>query len=344
MSAVAIRRAHALAPGNFWDKSYGDLLIEAAAPLLDGADIDGVFCGSAGHGDAAALACDRLGLNPKVALSLEAADISGAAALYTAWQHVRAGACRTALVLAAAKVSDFSEAERIALMDRTLDPDADVSRGIDFTVQAGLLAGHYCREREAKAEVFAETTAANLAAFARHKGRAAPTAAEIKRDLGVAPPLVRSDFAQLLDGGCALLLSAGEPGAGVMLAAMASATDIVSVWDRREPLALSAAEKAVSRVLASAAPKHLEIDAAASVVQRLAEEAVARAVSAGGNSGRYAPQVNLRGGAQGQGRVFGASPLYQIADLLETQSGSALALSIGGLGAQAFAARLDGAA
>jgi hypothetical protein len=344
MSGVAIQRAHALVPGNFWDKRYGDLLIEAAAPLLDGADVDGVFCGSAGHGDVAALACDRLGLNPKIALSLEAADISGAAALYAAWQHLRAGACRTALVLAAAKVSDLSEAERIGLMDRTLDPDADVARGIVFTAQAGLLAGHYCREREARADVFAETTAANLAAFARHKGRPAPTTAEIRRDLPVAPPLVRSDFAQLLDGGCAVLLSAGATEGGAMLAAMASATDIVSVWDRRDPLALAAAETAVSRVLAAAAPKHLEIDAAASVVQRLAEDAVARAVAAGGNADRQAPQVNLRGGAQGQGRVFGASPLYQIADLLATRSGNALALSVGGLGAQAFAARVDGAA
>ncbi len=350
MSDVAIARVHALAPGNFWDKSFGDLLIEAAAPVIADIAIDGLFCGGAGNGDMAAIAADRLGLKPEIALSLDAVDVSGAAALYAAWLHVRAGLCRNALVLSAAKVSDLSEAARIALMDCTLDPEADVSRGIDFTAQAGLLAGHYCREREVKADVFAETTAANFAAWAKHKGRSAPTAAELRRDLAVAPPLVRSDFAQLLDGGCAVLLSAAEQhahGSRVVISAMASAIDIVSLWDRRDPLSLSAAESAAARILGPTPPRRMEIDAAVSVVQLLAQEAVARAASAAGGEGARgtAPLVNARGGAHGAGRVFGASPLYQIVDICETarRGDAVLALAIGGLGAHVFAARLEGA-
>ncbi len=343
MKRVALSRVHALEPDNSWGKSLSDLLIDASEPVIAGLDIDGVFCASAdasgGQYDAAALVADRLGLRCETALSFGGADVAGAAALFAAWQQVRAGICRTVLVVAAAKVSDSSENERLALMDRTLDPDADLARGINFSAQAGLLAGQYCRARNCDSSVFAETTAANYAAWSAHAKRPMPTAAELRRDLVVAPPLVRSDFAQLLDGACAVVLTSAEERAHPAITAMSAAGDVISVWERKDPLAFAAVEAAASRLPESdLAPARLEIDAGVSVVQRLAEDAFRR------RAGKADFSLNSRGGAFGRGRAFGASALYQLADIQEIAlpGESVTLLAVSGLGSHVFAIGVAG--
>jgi len=344
MSRVAIAAAHVLEPGNFWDKGLADLLSEAAAPVVAAQPVDGIFCAATAlpehQADAAAIVADRLALDPKIALSFDCADVSGAAALYSAWLHVRSGACRHALVAGAAKVSDASEARRLSLMDSSLD--AEAARGLDFTAQAGLLAGEYCRARGRDASVFAETAAANFAAWAAQSGRHAPTSAELRRDLPVAPPLVRSDFAQLLDGGCALVLSDIESckSPRLCLDAMASATDVVSVWDRKDPLSFEAVRAVLSRLPQGEHPDRLEIDAGVTIAQILCEEAI-QAVHPE-KSAAYSR--NRRGGSQGRGRVFGSSSLYQLADIHEiaARGETALLLAVAGLGSHVFGARLSG--
>jgi acetyl-CoA acetyltransferase len=348
MMKIAIGRTHSLEPGNLWDKGLSDLLAEAAAPVVSGIAVDGVFCAGVAvperQADPATIVADRLGLDPVVALSFDCADVSGAAALFAAFQHLRAGACRQALVVGAAKVSDASEPQRLALMDQSLDRDADSARGIDFTTQAGLLAGHYCRERVRDAAIFAEATASNLAAWAAHAKLHAPTAAELRRDLLVSPPLVRSDFPQLLDGGCALLLSDVEDceSPRLVVDAMASGSDIVSVWERKDPLAFEAVRSALRRLPDTGAPDWLEIDAGVGVAQILCEDAL-DAVLAGNSSAR---RRNRRGGSYGRGRVIGSSALYQLGDIREiaARDESALLLAVSGLGSHVFVARLSGIA
>lgn len=343
---VAIARGNALSPGNFWKSGIGDLIIDVAAPIIDVDEIDAVFAAASGplerQTNAAAFVADRLGLNPKHALSLDAGDVSGAAAFSAAYLHVASGAARTALVIAAAKSSDRSEAEKLSCLDRLLDQEADVARGIDFAMQAGLLARHYCNMRGLAVHVFAETTAANLAAWARHVERPAVTIEELRRDLVAAAPLVRSDFANMSDGACALILRQARKDDRVVVEGVASATDIVSLWDRRDPLAFAAVERAVSDLSARgfAMPHWWEIDAAVSVVQRLSQDALHRAAGSETPSELF---VNLRGGSFGRGRVFGASPLYQLLDIVKGTAPrpAALAVAVGGLGSQAFAAYLS---
>jgi acetyl-CoA acetyltransferase len=340
MSDVAVVRAHSLAPDSYWGASLGDLVLEAAAPLLPLVKIDALFCAgpaaafAQGQSDFAALVADRLGIASDIALSVDAADASGAAALELAWRVLRSGGAKAALVVGAAKVSDLSEAERIALMDRTLDQDAEISAGLTFASQAGLLAAHYCRVRGKDIGVFAGTTAASLAHWARHTGRPAVTAAELRRDLSVAPPLVRSDFAQLLDGAAAVLLVAGKVDSPWKIESAASAVDTMALWERKDPLAFAAVEKAARSI--GDIPGWLEIDAAASVVQVLVEDAVGRVT-------KTKPSlINVRGGGAGRGRVLGASLLYQLEDIVAHDGAetSALALATAGLGSRAVALKL----
>ena len=342
MREVAIARANALTPSSYWDQSLGELSLAASESIVSREKVDSVFVACwapsliQGQADFASIVADRLGLRPKIALGFDAADVSGAAALYAAWLHVGLGVCDAALVVGAAKPSDLSESDRLGLMNSTLDREADGDERADFASQAGLVAAFYCAQREKDASLFVETSAANYAAWAKHTDGVSLSGAELRRDLVVAPPLVRSDFAQLLDGACAVLLTPRKSDSTAVLLRVAMATDVVSVWERANPLAFRAVADAVSGALNGAPmPRWLEFDTAASVVQTLSQDALN---ASDGN--KYA--VNLVGGSQGRGRVLGASPLYQIADAvsLNPPYSHVLAVSVGGLASRAYAAHI----
>ena len=348
MRTVAIAQVNALTPSNYWNQSLSELALSASAPVLAGVKVDSVFAAASapslvqGQADFASIVSDRLGLRPRISLGFDAADVSGAAALYAAWFHVSAGTSDAALVVAAAKVSDLAESERHALMNASLDREAEAAEGVDFASQAGLLAALYCSERTKDSSVFTEISASNYAAWSRHTDGVSLSGADLRRDLVVAPPLVRSDFAQLLDGACAVLLVSEVDDSSVLLDSVATATDVVSVWERPDALSFRAvADAAAAALKGEAIPRWLEFDTAASVVQILSEEALQLS-----DRSRYS--MNLLGGTQGRGRVLGASPLYQLADAVNVKPpySHLLAVSVGGLASRAYAAhivRRDGA-
>ncbi len=343
MKHVVIAAVNALTPGSHWERSLSELAMDAAAPIVSEFAVDAVFAAGAapsvtqGQSDFAAIVADRLGLHGRLSLTLDAADVSGAAALHAAWVHIRSGICNSALVVAAAKVSDLSEADRLGLMDRTLDQEAEVGLGLTFASQAGLLAGRYCATRELRPEIFSDIAAANFSAWARHNGGAAASSLELRHDLVVAPPLVRNDFAQLLDGACAVLLVGTDEQRSPALESVATSSDVISLWERREPLAFRAVRDAAASAMGGGSiPDWIELDTAGSVVQRLCQDALAI------GDGSSNVTINLAGGSHGRGRVPGASPLYQMADVvnLKAHAPRVLAVSVAGLASRAYAAHV----
>jgi len=341
MRSVAVAGVHALPPDQYWSLSLGDLILAAATPLLSGQDIDALFCAlpSAApvqnQADGAAIAADRLGLSPKIVQGADAGDASAGAALQLAWQFLGSGAVETALVIGAAKTSDLGEHDRQVLLDRLLDQEAD-ENALSYAAQAGLLAGQYCQARTGNAERLASVTSSNLSAWSGECGRAAPSSAELRRDLVVAPPLVRSDFPQLLDGACAVLLTTKSARDCWTIESVGAGSDTVSLWERRDPLAFVAVEKAVTGAIDGTIPAWVEIDCGVSIAQRLTEDAILRVA-------KTKPDlVNIRGGSHGRGRVFGSSLLYQFGDIIDSRASfpSVLAVTVAGLGSRAFAARL----
>jgi len=342
MKQVSIAGVRTLKPDNYWHASLGDLALEAAQPLVPKTGIDALVCVAPcatlaqRQGDFAAIVADRLCVSPSFVLTIEAADASAASALQVGWQ-LCANSGGSALIVAAAKVSDLSEAERSALLDSSLDQEAEVENGVTFGAQAGLLAARYCRAQGSTAETFAAITAANHSAWAGHVGLSSLSTAEIRRDLVVAPPLVRSDFAQLLDGAGAALLVADRPRQKWSIRAVGSAADTVALWERADPVAFKAVERAVSAALTtSPAPKWLELDVSCSVAQLLSENAALRVTNA------KPDLINVRGGAQGRGRVWGGSLIYQLQDIVDCDApfSTSLIISVAGLGSRAFAAHL----
>ncbi|MBV9331891.1 MAG: hypothetical protein JOZ55_10100 [Alphaproteobacteria bacterium] len=339
MTTIAVSAVNSLPPDQYWKLGLGELALESALPLIATRSIDLLFCASPSaafaqrQADFANLVADRLGIRPLVALTLDAGDASASAALHCAFSYLQAGLGSTALVVGAAKVSDLSETDRHGLMDRTLDQEAEISAGLTFASQAGLLAKRYCRISEQDAAIFSEITAANHSAWARHAGGPAMSAAEFRRDLQVADPLVRSDFSQLLDGACSVVLERGAAASGWTIEAVSSGTDTVALWERADPLTFASVERAGASLAGGPVAQWLEIDASASVIQRLAEESLFKTTQT------RADVVNIRGGSQGRGRVLGASGLYQIQDIVECNApfANALALSVSGIGASAYA-------
>jgi acetyl-CoA C-acetyltransferase len=373
MRPVALALENALTPAHDWHRSAADLAIEVAAPLLDRAPVDALFvaapAGLLVDGQAAqgAVFADRLGLTRVPCYQLEAGDASGAAALHAAVAHVSAGLARAALVLGVSKVSDRSERERAALLDSLIDREVEAPLGLTYQALCGLLADLYVSRYSLKPGDLAHVVAKN-AANAHGGGETflphAPTAIEVRRDIPVAPPLVRSDFAPLFDAATALLVT--EPplareltAAPVEITGIGAAGDVTVLSDRKEPLRLEAAARAAGAA-GGAGFAFVEVSNACTILEILGLESIG-VTEPGTTPGRYkdglgragSPLViNPGGGSQGRGLGFGASGLEQAREaLLQLGAGAgkrqvaaaeqpgavALSLCLAGLGSQAFA-------
>ena len=376
MKTVALALENALAPEHDWRRSAADLAIEVAAPLVDRAPVDALFVAAPaallvdGQAAQGAIFADRLGLAKLPCYQLEAGDASGAAALHAAVAHVGAGLARAALVIAVSKVSDRSERERAALLDSLIDREVEAPLGLTYQALCGLLADLYVARHGLKAGDIAHVVAKNAAnavaggeSFLPH----APTAIEVRRDIPVAPPLVRSDFAPLFDTATALVVAEAPlarelAAAPVEIAAMGAAGDVTVVADRPDPLRLEAVARAAAKAGGASGLAFLEVSSACSILEILAVESIGVA-EPGTATGRYKDglgragsplTINPGGGAQGRGFGFGASGLEQAREaLLQLGAGAGkrqveaasqpgatgLSLCLAGIGSQAFATR-----
>src|SRR5690242_11133485 len=109
MKPVAIAALNTLEPDNCWNRSLGDLALDAAAPLVPVKGVDALFVAAPSasfvqrQADFASIVADRLCIAPKIALTLDSGDASAAAALQVAWQYLRSGFATSALVVSASK-------------------------------------------------------------------------------------------------------------------------------------------------------------------------------------------------------------------------------------------------
>lgn len=375
MMQVLIIDANYSGAGERWDYSASDIALEIAAPLLERWDIDSIFCvsgmvGCESHVGFACTLADRLCLKNELnAIGFENGDTSGAIALQAAYAHIAAGLSRAVLVIGIAKVSDEFEQDRYALLDRLLDAEAERSLGLSYMAQAGLLADYYCSTNKLSSSFLAEITARNqknAVVGGETYLKTALTGHELRRDIRAAAPLVRSDFAPLLDGGYAVVVAnaeyANERGAeGIEFLSIASARDITVLWDRPDPLRFgavnAACETALRKVGATLSDVVvMEVDNPCSIIEAVAMDSLLHGAGLTGN-GTKSPwaseavnvSVNPKGGVIGRGNVLGASGIAQARELYlqftaadrETTTSRAIrrqlgmALSIGGFGNQA---------
>ena len=336
-----------------WDASIRHLAWYAIEAAMDDAHynrIDAIYVGNMLAGQLSnqnhlgALITDFAGLRGAEALTVEAADASGGAALRQAVLAVQSGLVETALVVGVEKVTDQSGSIIPAALATALDADYEAIHGQTLSGAAALLMRRYMHENGLALADFAgfsvnahANAAANPRAMYRNKLRpeafaGAPMTAE---------PVSLFDEAPAGDGAAAVIVTASDRAADmvarpVRIAASALSTDTLSLHDRRDLLWLPAAARSAARAyeqagLTSADIDLLELHDSFTILAALSLEACGFAERGRGwqlardgelsRAGRI--PISTFGGLKARGNPLGATGLYQIVEVAHQVRGTA---------------------
>jgi acetyl-CoA C-acetyltransferase len=359
-----------------WDTSIRHLAWYAIEAAMDDAhhhQVDAIYVGNMLAGQLSnqnhlgALIADFAGLRGVEALTVEAADASGGAALRQAILAVQSGLIETALVVGVEKITDESGATIPAALATALDGDYEVIHGQTLAGAAALLMRRYMHEYGLSLADFAgfsvnahANAAGNPRAMYRNRLKpeafaAAPMTAE---------PVSLFDEAPAGDGAAAVIITAADRAADmvarpVRVLASALATDSLALHDRRDPLWLGAAERSARLAFAQAGLSPADMDVVElhdsfTVMAALALEACGFAergrgweLARDGEIGRHGRvPISTFGGLKARGNPIGATGLYQITELALQLRGAAgdcqvsgarvgLAQNLGGMAATA---------
>ncbi|MCA9866030.1 MAG: thiolase domain-containing protein [Anaerolineae bacterium] len=336
-----------------WDTSIRHLAWYAIEAAMDDAhhnQIDAIYVGNMLAGQLSnqnhlgALVADFAGLRGTEALTVEAADASGGAALRQAVLAVQSGLVQTALVVGVEKVTDESGATIPAALATALDADYEAIHGQTLSGAAGVMMRRYMHEYGVALADFAgfsvnahANAAANPRAMYRNKLR---PEAFVKAPM-TADPVSLFDEAPTGDGAAAVLVTTSERAADmvarpVRILASALATDTVALHDRRDLLWLAAAERSARRAYEMAGLSPTDIDVAElhdsfTILAALSLEACGFAergqgwqLARDGEIGRGGRiPISTFGGLKARGNPPGATGLYQIVEVAQQLRGTA---------------------
>lgn len=359
-----------------WDTSIRHLAWYAIEAAMDDAhhhQIDAIYVGNMLAGQLSnqnhlgALIADFAGLRGAEALTVEAADASGGAALRQAILAVQSGLIETALVVGVEKITDESGSAVPAALATALDGDYEVIHGQTLAGAAALLMRRYMREYGVSLADFAgfsvnahANAAGNPRAMYRNRLKpeafaAAPMTAE---------PVSLFDEAPAGDGAAAVIITAADRAADmvarpVRILASALATDSLALHDRRDLLWLGAAERSARLAFERAGLTPQDVDVfelhdSFTIMAALALEACGFAergtgwqLARDGEIGRNGRvPISTFGGLKARGNPAGATGLYQIVEVALQVRGAAgdcqvpgarvgLAQNLGGMAATA---------
>ncbi|NMB67566.1 MAG: thiolase domain-containing protein [Chloroflexi bacterium] len=314
------------------------------------------------------------GLEGIEAVTVEAAEASGAGALRVGYLAVASGLVDSALVLGVEKYTDAVGPQTEAAVSQGLDMDYEGMQGLTPTGLAGLVAQRYLYETGAP-----RSSLMPFALIAHENGAGNPNAmyrkaikpavyenAEITAD-----PLNMFDIAPYADGAAAVLLSTPEKlsaeqrGRAVRVTGSGVSIDTLALHDRRDPLAFEAARRAAAAACAQAGVLPGEMDLfetwdSSSIYALLTLEAVGLAPRGEGWKLAQAGEFSLRGrmpiltlgGNKARGFPLGAAGVYQVVEAalqLRGEAGPnqipgakrALTLALGGPASTAIAHVLE---
>jgi acetyl-CoA C-acetyltransferase len=371
--------------GEQWEVSIRHLAWYAIEAALDNAattQIDALYVGNMLAGDLSgqdhlgALIADFAGLRGIDAVTVEAADASGGAALRQAVLAVQSGMVETALAVGVEKVTDAGGSAAVTALSSGLDADYEAIHGLTPAGVAALMMRRYMHEYGVALADFA-----GFSVNAHSNGAANPLAMfrnRLKAERFAGAPLVAEpvnlfDMAPLADGAAAVIVTGRDRAMDmvpkpVLIAGSALATDSVALHDRRDPLWLEAAEKSARRALtmADVTPDDVdlfELHDSYTVLSALALEACGFAgrgrgwqLARDGEIGRDGRiPISTCGGLKARGNPIGATGLYQIVEVVRQLRGEAgdcqvagarigMAQNLGGSGATAVTHVLKGGA
>jgi acetyl-CoA C-acetyltransferase len=343
-----------------WETSIRHLswyAIEAAMDDADTSEIDALFVGNMLAGQLSnqnhlgALVADFAGLRGIEAVTVEAANASGGAAVRQAVLAVKSGLVQTALVVGVEKMTDQTGSPVVAAMASGLDADYEAVQGQTMAGAGALMMRRYMFEFGVEVADFAGFSvnahangADNPLAMFRNRLKAERfTMAPL-----VADPVSLFDVAPDGDGAAAIIITSAERAADmvpnpVIIAGSAMATDTIGLHDRRDVLHLRAAAQSAQKAMAQAGVGPDDIDLFElhdefTVMAALSLEAAGFAARGEGwklardgeigRDGRI--PISTMGGLKARGNPLGATGVYQVVEIAQQLRGQAGACQIDG--------------
>jgi acetyl-CoA C-acetyltransferase len=359
-----------------WDTSLRHLAwyaIEAALDDAQTSNIDAIYVGNmlagtlSNQNHLGALVADFAGLRGVEALTVEAADASGGAALRQAVLAVKSGLVETALVVGVEKMTDETGSPVLAAQATALDADYEAIQGQTVPGVAALMMRRYMHENGIDLADFAGFSVnahANAAGNPRamYRNRLRPEA--FVNAPMTAVPVSLFDEAPAGDGGAAVIVTRTERALDmvprpVQIAGSSIATDALAIHDRRDILWLNAAEQSARNAMQAAGVTPADIDVfelhdSFTILAALALEAAGFAergtgwqLARDGEIGRTGRvPISTFGGLKARGNPSGATGIYQIVEVVQQLRGQAgdcqvegakigMAQNLGGSGATA---------
>ncbi len=377
MRDVAIVGIGQIPVGEHWDSSLRMLAAEAIATAFTDAGIkqaDALYVGNAYGGTLSsqtqlgALVADFAGLKGIEALTIEAAEASGAAALRTGYLAVASGAVETALVVGVEKCTDMVGSARVQARGSSLDADYEAPHGATLTALAAMLMRRYMHEFGVTLDAFEGFSINAHANGARNEYamfRNIIKPGRFAKAPMVADPVSLFDTAPDADGAAAVILTSAERAADLVphpirIAASAAASDTLTLHDRSDLLYLNAANRSAYKAYSQARVEphdiHLfELHDGFTVLSALTLEATGFAARGEGcklaQSGAISVTGSLPistfGGLKSRGNPAGATGVYQAVEAVlqlrglaganqVTNARTAMLQNLGGLGSTAI--------
>lgn len=359
-----------------WETSIRHLAWYAIEAALDDAhttQVDALYVGNMLAGELSnqnhlgALVADFAGLRGIEAVTVEAADASGGAAMRQAVLAVQSGLVETALVVGVEKMTDETGTAVTAATATALDADYEAMHGMTAAAVGALMMQRYMHEYGLSVSDFANFSvnahangSQNRLAMYRNRLKAERFASAPQ----VATPVSLFDAAPGGDGAAAVIVTRHERAQDmvpqpVRVVGSAVATDTLALHDRKNILHLAAAQKSAERAMAAAGVKHDDIDLfelhdAYTVMAALSLEAAGFAQPGTGWQLARDGEIGLNGripistfgGLKARGNPAGATGVYQIVEVARQLRGQAgdnqvaeakigMAQNLGGSGATA---------
>lgn len=336
-----------------WETSIRHLSWYAIEAALDDAHVskvDALYVGNMLAGQLSnqnhlgALVADFAGMRGIEAVTVEAGEASGGAALRQAVLAVKSGLVETALVVGVEKVTDTVGADVTAALASALDADYEAMQGLTSAGVGALMMRRYMHEYGLEVADFAGFSvnahangAKNPLAMFRNQLKAERFAAAPQ----VATPVSLFDAAPTGDGAAAVIVTRYQRALDmvpqpVLIAGSALATDTLSLHDRKNILQLASAQKSAQRAMTQAGVSAEDVDVfelhdGYTILAALSLEAAGFATPGAGwqlaRDGEIGPNgripISTFGGLKARGNPVGATGIYQVVEVVRQLRGQA---------------------
>ncbi len=343
MTNVAIIGVGLTKFGEFWERSYRDLISEAGIKAIKDANIDGdeiqeLYVGSMTPGlfiqqeHIGALVADNAGLTGIPSVRVESACASGGMALRQAYLSIKSGAADIVVAGGVEKMTDASTDHAMVALSGASDQEWEAFHGVTFPGLYAMMARRHMLEYGTKEEHLAQVAVKN-----HHNGALNPNAQyqkeftleQVMNSGLVADPLKLLDCSPITDGAAAVILASEKKARElcenpVWIAASESASDTLALHDRKSLCRTEAAIIAAKKAYATAKIKPKDIDFAEvhdcfTIAELMAIEALGFCDF--GKSGKFTEDgetaltgsipVNTSGGLKAKGHPVGATGIAQ---------------------------------